>query len=109
MEHREVGAVLAGAPVQHPARSTPVVPLFVLGFLAAVLVRSVAGGILPGWLLSGAETASGVLLTMAMCAMGAGVNLRRLARAGLPALGLGACAAVIATVVSLAGVLLAMR
>lgn len=105
VEHREVGAVLAGAPVQHPSRATPVVPLFVLGFLAAVLVRSVVGGILPGWLLSWAETASGLLLTMAMCAMGAGVNLRRLARTGLPALGLGAGATAIATVVSLVGVL----
>ncbi|GGO94952.1 YeiH family protein [Actinomyces gaoshouyii] len=106
IERSEVSAVLAGAPVPHPSRVTPVVPLFVLGFLAAVALRSVAGGILPSWLLAGAETTSGLLLTMAMCSMGAGVNLRRLASAGLPALGLGAGATAIAVLVSLAGVLM---
>lgn len=105
VERSEVGAVLEGAAVPHPSRTAPVVPLFVLGFLAAVMLRSAAGGVIPPWLLAGADAVSGLLLTMAMCAMGAGVDLRRLARTGLPALGLGAGAAAIAAVVSLVGVL----
>lgn len=99
----EVGQVLRGEPVSHRA-GAPVVPLFVLGFLAAVVLRSLLEGSVPE-VFSAASTLAGFLLTMAMCAMGAGVNLRRLARSGGRALLLGALAGVVSALVSLAGVL----
>ncbi|SDD64303.1 Uncharacterized membrane protein YadS [Sanguibacter gelidistatuariae] len=79
------------------------VPLFVLGFLAAVLVRST--GVLPGALLVGAETVSNLMLTAAMFALGTGVDLRRLIATGGRPLALGAISATIAVGVSLVGVL----
>jgi len=99
----EVGQVLRGEPVSHRA-GAPVVPLFVVGFLAAVVLRSLLEGSVPE-VFSAASTLAGFLLTMAMCAMGAGVNLRRLARSGGRALLLGALAGVVSALVSLAGVL----
>lgn len=105
----EVAAVLAGTPVQHPTRRAPLVPLFVVGFLVMVAVRSVLDGVLPGALFTGAGTVASFLLTMAMFAMGAGVDLRRLAQAGLRSLGLGALAAVVSAVVSLAGAALLVQ
>lgn len=108
----EIGSVLAGDAVDHaPATAgrAPLVPFFVLGFLIMVAVRSVGGDHLPATLLTGADRVATFLLTMAMCAMGAGVNLRRLAATGLRALGLGALAGVVSAVVSLAGVLLLVR
>ena len=99
----EVGQVLRGEPVSHRT-GAPVVPLFVLGFLAAVVLRSLLEGSVPE-VFSAASTLAGFLLTMAMCAMGAGVNLRRLARSGGRALLLGALAGVVSALVSLAGVL----
>ena len=99
----EVGQVLRGEPVSHRA-GAPVVPLFVLGFLAAVVLRSLLEGSVPE-VFSAASTLAGFLLTMAMCAMGAGVNLRRLVRSGGRALLLGALAGVVSALVSLAGVL----
>lgn len=99
----EVGQVLRGEPVSHRA-GAPVVPLFVLGFLAAVVLRSLLEGSVPE-VFSAASTLAGFLLTMAMCAMGAGVNLRRLARSGGRALLLGALAGVVSALVSLVGVL----
>lgn len=80
------------------------IPLFVLGFLAAVLVRST--GVLPAGLLTVAETASNLMLTAAMFALGTGVDLRRLVATGGRPLALGAIATTIAVGVSLAGVLL---
>lgn len=99
----EVGQVLRGEPVSHRA-GAPVVPLFVLGFLAAVVLRSLLEGSVPE-VFSAASTLAGFLLTMAMCAMGAGVNLRRLVCSGGRALLLGALAGVVSALVSLAGVL----
>lgn len=126
-ERSEVGDVLAGAPVEHsvadgpggPARegagaragsagnagSAPIVPLFVIGFLLAVLLRSFLDGVLPASVFSWGTQVAGFLLTMAMCAMGAGVNLRRLAATGLRSLALGAGAGVVSAAVSLLGVL----
>lgn len=79
------------------------VPLFVLGFLAAILVRST--GLLPAGLLIGAETVSNLMLTAAMFALGTGVDLRRLVTTGGRPLVLGAISATIAVGVSLVGVL----
>lgn len=90
-------------------RSAPLVPLFVVGFLVAVIVRSVADTHVSADVWGWCNAVATFLLTMAMCAMGAGVSLRRLARTGARSLALGACAGVVAAVVSLAGVLLLVR
>lgn len=100
----EVDAVLSDRPVPHPARkAAPIIPLFVLGFLAMVLVRSIFT--LPANVLSGFDIAATIMLTAAMVAMGAGVRLKRLVTTGGKALGLGALAAVISAVISLGALL----
>lgn len=57
-------------------RSVPLVPLFVAGFLAAVLVRSFVP--LPDAVLAGADVAQTILLAMALFAIGTAVRLRTL-------------------------------
>lgn len=61
-------------------RRPPVVPLFVAGFLAAIVVRS--SGLLSTGSLDVAATAEKVLLTAALVALGTGVDVRRLRRLG---------------------------
>ena len=85
------------------ARRTPPVPLFVLGFLAAVAVRSL--GVLPDGVIAGANTLTTGLFVAAMFALGLGVDVPRLLRTGRRTLLLGAVSALVATGVSLAGVL----
>ncbi|MCK9795983.1 putative sulfate exporter family transporter [Isoptericola sp. 4D.3] len=87
-----------------PARRTPPVPGFVLGFLAAVLVRST--GVLPDAVLDAASQVTTVLFVAAMFALGTGVDVPRLARTARRPLLLGALGAVVVTGVGLAAVLL---
>ncbi|KQQ19386.1 hypothetical protein ASF48_15865 [Rathayibacter sp. Leaf299] len=61
-----------------------IVPLFVVGFLAAVLVRTWVP--LPEGLLTGADTAQTWLLAAALFALGTGVRLRALVTTGWRAL-----------------------
>lgn len=65
----------------------PLVPLFVLGFLAAALVRST--GVLPVVVLDGAKVACTLLLAGALFGLGCGVRVGRLVRTGGRALLLG--------------------
>ncbi len=58
----------------------PLVPLFVIGFLAMVLVNSWVP--VPTWLLDVGRTAQTVLLAAAMFALGCGVRIADLRRAG---------------------------
>lgn len=95
------GGPVPGSPADGRGGRTAVVPLFVVGFLAMVLVRSVLP--LSEGLLVGAETAATALLTAAMVAVGAGVDVRALLRSGGPALGLAAALSGLAALVSLAG------
>ena len=62
-------------------------PLFVAGFLAAVLAASVLP--LPGALLSVAHRVQGLLLTAALVGLGTGIHLPTLRRTGGRALALG--------------------
>ncbi|MFI6638205.1 YeiH family protein [Streptomyces sp. NPDC050504] len=82
----------------------PLVPLFVAGFLAMVLVRS------TGWLPDGALDAAGVgqelLLAAALFGLGSMVDLPRLSRTGGRVAALGLCSWVVVAGVSYAGVLL---
>lgn len=68
------------SPVVVGERRPPIVPLFVAGFLAAILVRS--SGVLSDQALDVAATAEKVLLTAALTALGMGVDVRRLRRLG---------------------------
>ncbi|BDZ44767.1 YeiH family protein [Naasia aerilata] len=65
----------------------PVVPLFVAGFVAAVLVRSFVP--LPDPALHAADTVQTALLAMALFALGTGVRLRRLVTTGWRAVVVG--------------------
>jgi len=93
----------AGLPDAGVRRPAPV-PLFVLGFLAAVAVRSL--GILPAPVLAAADTVTTVLFVAAMFALGLGVDVPRLLRTGRRTLLLGALAALLATGTGLVLVLL---
>ena len=86
-------------------RRPPVLPLFVVGFLVAVVVRST--GVLSDRALTMATVLTTVLLASAMVALGTQVHLRRLLRTGGRALGLGAVSTGVALAVSLGGLALA--
>ncbi|MPY78775.1 MAG: putative sulfate exporter family transporter [Actinophytocola sp.] len=68
-------------------RTPPLVPLFVLGFLAMIGVRST--GLLPDVALDVAGTVTSLLLAGALFGLGCGVRLRALLRTGPRALLLG--------------------
>lgn len=80
---------------------TGLVPWFIIGFLAVMAVNS--AGLLPAPVAAGMTTLSGWLTVVAMAALGLGVDVRTVARAGprvsaavtLSLLGLGAVALVL--------------
>jgi uncharacterized integral membrane protein (TIGR00698 family) len=78
----------------------PLVPLFVIGFLAAVVLRST--GVLPEAVLGVAAVSEQIALTGALFALGTGVRLRALLGTGRQALALGAGSTLLAGGVSLA-------
>jgi uncharacterized integral membrane protein (TIGR00698 family) len=84
----------------HEGRRATPVPLFVAGFLAAVVVRSL--GVLPTAVLSFAATVVNVLFAAALFAMGTAVDLRELVRTGRRVVVLGTASALVATGVALA-------
>ncbi|MFI1336671.1 YeiH family protein [Streptomyces sp. NPDC020845] len=85
-------------------RRPPLVPLFVLGFLAMVAVRST--GRLPSAALDTAATAQELLLAAALFGLGSAVHLPSLARTGGRVAALGLCAWVVVAGVGYGGVLL---
>lgn len=89
---------------ERPAKLPPIVPLFVAGFLAAVVIRS-AGVISPAT-ASGIKVAEGLLLSAALVGLGAGVDVKRLFRLGGKPLLLGGISWLLIAVVSYAGVVL---
>ncbi len=94
---RRTGRV-AGAP------RVPVVPLFVVGFLAAVALRST--GLLPAPALDAAHVARELLLAAALFGLGSAVDLPALTRTGARVAALGLGAWVVVAGLSYAGVLL---
>jgi uncharacterized membrane protein YadS len=85
-------------------RRAPLLPLFVLGFLVAVAVRST--GLLSDRVLTHASVLTTVLLAAAMVGLGAQVHVRRLVRTGARPLALGAVSTAVALAVSLGGLVL---
>jgi len=88
-------------------RRPPLVPLFIVGFLAAIAVTST--GLLSDSVLAGAKTSQGVLLAAALVGLGTGIHLPTLRRTGGRALLLGLASWVLVATVSYAGVLLLGR
>ncbi|MEU7044562.1 putative sulfate exporter family transporter [Streptomyces varsoviensis] len=80
------------------------VPLFVLGFLAMVALRST--GQVPGGALDAAQEAQELLLAAALFGLGSAVHLPTLVRTGGRVAALGLCSWVVVAGVSYAGVLL---
>ncbi|WP_286967729.1 MULTISPECIES: YeiH family protein [Arsenicicoccus] len=86
-------------------RLPPLVPVFVLGFVAMVLVRSFLP--LPAPVLDGARQLQTVLLTAAMFALGCGVRLGLVRQVGVRPFVLAALSTATVALVCLAGVTLA--
>ncbi len=82
----------------------PLVPLFVLGFLALVGLRST--GVVPAGALEAADVAKELLLAAALFGLGSAVHLPSLARTGVRVAALGLGAWVVIAGASYAGVLL---
>jgi len=86
-------------------RRPPVVPLFVVGFVAMVALRGTA--VLPGSVLDGARVVTTLLLAGALFGLGTGVHVRSLVRTGGRAFTLGLVSTLVAAVTSLVAVLVA--
>lgn len=86
------------------SRRPPLIPLFVLGFLLLVAVRSYLP--VPAEVLGGASLLQQFLLTAAMFALGCGVHLRSLAGRGLRPVLLAAASTAVVGLAGLAGALL---
>ncbi|GGL94277.1 YeiH family protein [Nakamurella endophytica] len=84
------------------ARRPPLVPLFVVGFLAAIVLTST--GLLPASAVHAASVAQTVLLTAALFGLGTGIQFRTLARTGTRSLVLALISWVLVAGVSYAGV-----
>ncbi|MFD5317391.1 YeiH family protein [Streptomyces sp. NPDC127098] len=78
-------------------RRPPIVPLFVLGFLAMMLVRG--SGLVPATALSAAEFVTTLLFAAALFGLGSGVRVDALLRAGRRGLALGAVSTLLVAVV----------
>lgn len=83
----------------------PLIPLFVLGFLACAGLRS--AGVIPSGLIDGATQLQTALLTTAMFALGTGVRIATIARVGARPFVLAAAATMWVASIALVGVLLA--
>ena len=91
-------------PDRSQAKLPPVVPLFILGFIAAVTVNSAFN--LPNSVLADAKTIEKSLLACALVGLGAGVDARKLRRVGSRPLALGLISWVLIATLSAIGVAL---
>ena len=83
----------------------PIVPPFILGFLAMVLLRSFVT--LPGAVLGTGEMLQTLLLAAAMFGLGCGVKVRNLLKVGLRPFVLATASTLLVAVIAYAGVALA--
>lgn len=86
------------------SKQPPLVPLFVLGFIAMVAIRSL--GLVPPAVVAGAGVAQTVLLAAAMFALGTGVRFSMFRRAGARPFVLAGASTVVVGGIALAGVAL---
>ena len=94
---RRSAAAVADVPTAHP----PLMPLFVIGFLAAIVVRS--SGVLNDDVLGWAGDVEKLLLTAALVALGFGVRISKMRRLGGRPLVLGMLAWVLVAGTAYAG------
>lgn len=87
MSRRRAGKRTTTSTSGAMARRPPIVPVFVLGFLSAVLLRTL--DVLPTAALSGGRFVQQLALAASMAALGAGVEIRRLRTVGLRPVVLG--------------------
>ena len=92
----------SGAPAG--AKRPPIVPLFVIGFLAMVALRSTGG--VPINVVNNVESLDNLLLAAALFGLGSAVDVRRLVRTGGKALLVGLASWVMIAGVAYTGVLL---
>ncbi|MGN6752462.1 MAG: YeiH family protein [Intrasporangium sp.] len=97
---RRTDITMASARSSRP----PIVPLFVVSFLALAVVRS--AGVVPTGVVDGVHTVQTVALTMAMFALGCGVRVAALRRGGVRPLVLAALSTIVVAATALAGVTL---
>ena len=90
--------------VEPPGPRPPIVPLFIAGFLAAVLLNSFAP--LPEWLLTGADVVQTALLATALFALGASIRVVELVHTGWRALVVGLTSWVLVAALAYGAVLL---
>jgi uncharacterized integral membrane protein (TIGR00698 family) len=91
--------------VERPAaKRPPIVPLFILGFIALVLVRTFVP--VPDAVLNAGDFAQNALLAMALFALGSSIRFRSLARTGWRALIVGLASWVVVAGLSLVAVYL---
>lgn len=95
-------AARTGGGTPEGDRRPPPVPLFVAGFLAAVVLAST--GLLPHGLLAAAKSVQSVLLVAALFGLGTGIHLPVLVRTGRRSLVLGLTSWVLVAGVAYAGV-----
>ena len=91
----------------HTSRRAPILPLFVAGFLAAILLTST--GWVPASVLAGAKDVQEVLLVAALAGLGTTIRLSTLRRTGGKALILGLASWVLVAATAYGGVLLLGR
>ena len=87
VERRRHTLAEAGAEAAAQTKRPPVIPLFVAGFIAAVLVRTFIH--VPEVVLMGADTVQTAMLAMALFGLGSAVRLGTLVRTGWRALIVG--------------------
>lgn len=95
----------AGAAEKPAGALPPLVPLFVVGFVAMMMLAST--GLVPAAVLEGAKTLESMCLATAMFALGLGVRVRSLLTVGARPVVLGAVSTAIVAATALTGVLLA--
>ena len=114
---RRADARNAALGAEHPdyverpaAKRPPIVPLFIAGFIAAVLVRTFLLPLLPASgssaVLDAADLLQTILLAMALFALGSSIRFRALARTGTRALAVGLTSWALIALLSLAAVAL---
>lgn len=96
--------LLQATPGDQQVKLPPIVPLFIVGFLAMVLARSFVP--VPEIALTGGKVLQTVLLAAAMFALGSGVKVRELIGVGLKPFVLATLSTLLVATIAYAGVVL---
>lgn len=88
----------------HTGRRPAIVPLFIVGFLAMVIIRSALT--VPGPALEAGAFAQSALLSAAMFALGCGVKIRNLLHVGIRPFVLATSSTLLVTTIAVGGILL---